>query len=59
MHIPLTSFINYNVIKLFINRFHGEGTLYFSNGSKYKGTWENGKCVEVFFNFISFRDSKV
>lgn len=28
-------------------RFHGEGTLYFPGGSKYKGIWENGKCIEV------------
>ena len=27
--------------------FHGVGTLYFPNGSKYQATWENGKVVEV------------
>ena len=28
-------------------RFHGEGTLYFPEGSKYSGVWENGKCIKV------------
>lgn len=27
--------------------FHGEGTLFFSNGSKYVGKWEKGIAVEV------------
>ena len=31
----------------FQKRFHGEGTLHFSNGSKYVGKWEKGIAVEV------------
>ena len=27
--------------------FHGPGTLYFPNGSKYEGLWENGAAVSV------------
>ena len=27
--------------------FHGTGTLYFPNGSKYEAMWENGLAVEV------------
>ena len=27
--------------------FHGKGTLFFTNGSKYEATWENGKALEV------------
>ena len=27
--------------------FHGQGTLFFPNGSKYQATWENGIAVEV------------
>lgn len=27
--------------------FHGKGTLYFPNGSKYEATWENGIAIEV------------
>ena len=30
--------------------FHGEGTLFFPNGSKYQATWAEGKVVQV-FNF--------
>ncbi|EDO43893.1 predicted protein [Nematostella vectensis] len=31
--------------------FHGEGTLYFSNGSKYVGKWEKGVVVEGKYTF--------
>jgi len=27
--------------------FHGEGTLFFPNGSKYRGVWENGIAQKV------------
>jgi hypothetical protein len=27
--------------------FHGKGTLYFPNGSKYEATWEKGLAIEV------------
>lgn len=27
--------------------FHGKGTLYFSNGSKYEATWDHGMVIEV------------
>jgi hypothetical protein len=28
-------------------KFHGQGTLYFPNGSKYVASWEHGIAVEV------------
>ena len=27
--------------------FHGRGTLYFPNGSKFEATWENGIATDV------------
>ena len=36
------------------SRFHGEGTLYFPNGAKYKGEWQHGKCIKVDFFFFMF-----
>ena len=27
--------------------FHGKGTLFFPNGSKYEGVWEKGLVVQV------------
>ena len=30
--------------------FHGHGTLYFPNGSKYEATWENGIATDVSSN---------
>ena len=29
--------------------FHGTGTLFFKNGSRYEATWENGIVVEVMY----------
>ncbi|XP_046840516.1 MORN repeat-containing protein 5-like [Xenia sp. Carnegie-2017] len=31
--------------------FHGSGTLFFDNGSKYEGKWENGIALEGQFTF--------
>ncbi|XP_057289668.1 MORN repeat-containing protein 5-like [Hydractinia symbiolongicarpus] len=42
-------------------KFHGEGTLYFTNGSKYKGQWKDGLCVEgqyVFADGLTFDDAE-
>lgn len=33
-------------------KFHGKGVLYFTNGSKYKATWEEGIAIDVSF-FVS------
>jgi len=41
------SFCIHNVQGSTISRFHGDGTLFFSNGSKYVGKWEKGIAVEV------------
>jgi hypothetical protein len=32
--------------------FHGKGTLFFPNGSKYDATWENGIAIEVITLFF-------
>lgn len=39
-----------------VTRFHGEGTLFFSNGSKCVGKWEKGIAVEVRIIFRSSAD---
>lgn len=38
--------------------FHGKGVLYFPNGGKYEGTWENGKCKQVAVYFLSLLEAK-
>uniref|UniRef100_A0A2K5DL41 MORN repeat-containing protein 5 n=1 Tax=Aotus nancymaae TaxID=37293 RepID=A0A2K5DL41_AOTNA len=30
--------------------FHGEGTLYYPNGSQYDAVWENGLAIKVWLN---------
>lgn len=31
--------------------FHGQGTLYFPNGSKYVATWDSGAVIQVWFEY--------
>lgn len=33
------------------NMFHGQGVLYFPNGQRIKGIWDNGKCKERKYYF--------
>ena len=47
------SFHIHNVQGSTVPRFHGDGTLFFSNGSKYVGKWEKGIAVEVRMIFRS------
>ena len=38
--------------------FHGQGTLFFPNGSKYEAKWINGRAVEVIRQNFMMSSSK-
>lgn len=54
--VPSVSALIHNIQGSSVTRFHGEGTLFFSNGSKCVGKWEKGIAVEVRIIFRSSAD---